>query len=112
MLFWELVTVVRPELDEAKRALSDPRWATYSDWVRRFPELVHDQRREILDSEVPPDLARALLAVLKTRYRVRDGWLREALLSETQTLSAVEVYDRYGGHCLQEVYEYSSYRVD
>ena|SRR6266705_1203646 len=115
MRFWMLTSYFRSEPHLLDKVFSDPRWHQYAEWFRDLSSLVNRQDRAVLDSEVPPELCRAALSLTPRKYILREGWLQEATEpkaeAEARRLSALDVYDRYGGECLEEIQESGSWHA-
>jgi hypothetical protein len=118
MRFWELVSAYRSEALMLQRLLDTERWRTpYGHWLEELDRLLNEQRRDVLDADVPVELARAAAAESSMTFSLdADGWLRKddsvARRSKRQTVTALEVHDRYGGSIIEEVLEYGSAFVD
>ena len=112
MKFWELVSVCRREPQLLQRLSENPAWAEYLVWVADFDRLVQTQDRSTLDSVLPDDACRQVLAGSTTTYFLSDGYLRVTRRAPSdQTLSAVDVFDQYGGSRLEEVQEAGLVRI-
>jgi hypothetical protein len=113
MRFWQLTSYFRSEEHLLREVLSNPKWSLYANWFKNFAWLVNNQDRAVLDSELPAELCRAALSLTKRKYLIRAGHLYEAFNPEETgkepCLTALEIYDRYGGECLEEVAEKSSF---
>ena len=110
MKFWELNSIFRREPAALRAVLEKPRWAEYKRWHDQFDQLIDAQRREILDMEMPDALCRDALGIYPRKFIVRDGWLREC---ETGgDLTALEVYQRFGGSVIEDAQEKGTAYVD
>jgi hypothetical protein len=114
MKFWCLVSYCRSCRDKLGAVFEDPKWAQYAALYRAFDESVLKQDRSRLDFELPNELCREALSFSPETYVVEEGNLRLAFPSDDKKLkrlTALDVFDLYGGDCLEEVAEYSSYKV-
>jgi hypothetical protein len=111
MKFWLLVSVLRSESAGLRRVLSDAKWREYADWHAHLDEYVRIQDRSVLDAAVPDELCRAALALSPTKYELTEGRLTAIGSSGAGTrsaLSALDVYNSFGGEILEDVAEYGS----
>jgi hypothetical protein len=109
MKFWELVAVCCDEPGILEHLGDRPEWNEYLDWWHREAALADNQERDKLDRQMPDELCRHLLVRTRTRYRISNGYLRQASANGVgPTYSAVEIYDRYGGSVLEHVREKGS----
>ena len=107
MKFWELVSHCRDEPALLNRLADDPAWAAFLAWNQTFDQLVARQDRAKLDFELPDDACRHVLSNSGLRYEVSDGYVRTwHSRSAGEEISALEVFDRYGGSFLEDVNEY------
>ena len=118
MRFWELVSVFCDESHIIKATLQDERWAEYRRWYDQYSLFVGPQNREILDAEIPDELCRNIVSQSIKKYALFRGEnLRRGEqphpLGETplEVLSALEIYDRFGGRCFEEIKEFGSYII-
>lgn len=116
MRFWELASVLRSESACLQQVLRDPRWHQYAAWYAHFDELVAARDRAILDAELPVELCRAALALGSVRFCLAGGWLRKLEGAATDGdagafLTALQVFDDFGGKALEEVLEHGSFFV-
>ena len=116
MKFWSFVSFFRSEPDIINTISGDPKWSRYADFLRRFNDLVDEQNRTVLDMEMPDDLCRSALARSCKKFVLHDNHLVRVPSDVTHSapegsLSALEVYESYGGECLEEIEEHGSYRV-
>ena len=82
-------------------------------WLEEIKRIVNEQQRSILDAELPEELVVGALKSSKIRFVWSGGYLR-CFGSEPRSgdFSAVEAFLRYGGHALDEAYEYGSYEIE
>jgi len=118
MKFWELTSIFRAEPHILDAVLSDPQWLPFQSAYAQFSTLVAAQDRTILDAEVPDALARAVASQSQLRFRYYPEMKLLRLLERdffpeqvSQELNALEVYDRFGGSCMEEVLEKGSFVV-
>jgi hypothetical protein len=112
---WQLSSYFRSEPEKLRQVVSDPEWDEIAEHFRDIKELVQRQDRAKLDMELPDELCRQALALTERKYMLEQGHLyrcknepREQLMN---ILRAVQVFDLYGGGCLEEVEEYGSCRI-
>lgn len=115
MKFWELTSTFRTEPHILDAVLSDPQWLPFQSAYTQFSTLVAAQDRTILDTEVSDALARAVASQSHLRFRYYPEMKLLRLLEPdffpeqvNQELNALEVYDRFGGSCMEEVLEKGS----
>ena len=108
MKFWQLTSLLRERaspIADAARGRSE--WRKFGDWLAQEDELIRLQDREKLDTELPDDYVRAVLAYVDmTFYLATDGWLRRHRVhSGDEKLTALEAFNRCGGELLEDVIE-------
>lgn len=115
MKFWELISAFRSETPILTTVFFDPQWHKFQTWYTQSSALINTQNREILDAEVPDALARAVASksALRFWYYPDMKLLRLAKFDyfpeqARQMLTALEVYDRFGGSWIEEVLEKGS----
>ena len=115
MKFWELTSTFRTEPHILDAVLSDPQWLPFQIAYTQFSTLVATQDRTILDAEVPDALARSVASQSQLRFRHYPEMKLLRLLERdffpgqvSEELNALEVYDRFGGSCMEEVLEKGS----
>jgi len=116
MKLWNLVSFLRTEQSILKTIFSDAKWSSYEEVFRNFDALVQKQDRAVLDAELPDALCRQALSLSKRKYTLdRDHLSRIPdaynTYETTKLLTALNVYDSFGGECLEEVEESGSCRV-
>ena len=115
MKFWELTSTFRTEPHILDTVLSDPQWLPFQSAYAQLSTLVATQNRTILYAEVPDALARAVASQSQLRFRYYPEMKLLRLLEPdffpeqvSQALNALEVYNRFGGSCMEEVLEKGS----
>ena len=115
MKFWELTSIFRTEPHILDTVLSNPQWLPFQSAYAQFSALVATQDRTILDAEVPAALARAVASQTQLRFRYYPEMKLLRLFEPdffpeqaSQELNALEVYERFGGSCMEEVLEKGS----
>lgn len=115
MKFWMLVSHFYSEPRKLETIFSDPKWTRYAESFRNFARLVHEQDRAALDAELPPELCRQALSLSTQIYVIERGNLYEIPgpdgLPAKNCLTALEVFESYGGECLEEVREYGCWKI-
>jgi hypothetical protein len=115
MRFWELVSAFRSLDGVLERVLNSPPWrAIYADSLRQIDALVLRQDRSVLDASVPLELSRSISALDPRRWTFDPvtGVLRARMASEPgEALTTLQVHDRFGGSCIEEVCERGSVTV-
>jgi hypothetical protein len=114
MTFLDLITLLKSDDDALARVLADQRYsayaASYAGLVRDAPE----QEAVSASSPLPEELCRWAVALLKARYCLHGQWLRkdlEAGAAGEGSLTALAVFDRYGGEPLVWVEELGAFDV-
>jgi hypothetical protein len=94
-------------------ASSQENWKQFVIWFEDFGKLVHAQDRSKLDYELPDGMVRLALAHSEeVCFLSKDGWLRSWRMSpDDELLPALEVYQRYGGDVLEDVFEKGVVRI-
>lgn len=107
MKLWQLVSIMDDSRILQSLASSQEEWKNLELWFAEFGKLVQVQDRVKLDYELPESLVNlALSRSKKICFLSGDGWLRSWPMSaDDQSLSALEVYKRYGGTILERVLE-------
>ena len=115
MKFWELTSIFRTEPHILDTVLSNPQWLPFQSAYAQFSALVATQDRTIQDAEVPAALARAVASQTQLRFRYYPEMKLLRLFEPdffpeqaSQELNALEVYERFGGSCMEEVLEKGS----
>lgn len=111
MKFWELISAFRSERDILEFILGKPQWKEFGDHFKNFTSLVKEQNRTILDQQVPYELIKEVCQMSKLKFYLYDTNLRSTKLfgdDNFEELSSLEVFLRYGGECIEEVFEYGS----
>ncbi len=115
MKFWELTSTFRTEPHILDVVPSDPQWLPFQSAYAQFSTLIATQDRTILDAEVPDALARAVANQSQLRFRYYPEMKLLRLVEPdffpgqiSQELNALEVYDRFGGSCMEDVLEKGS----
>lgn len=119
MKFWELTSIFRTEPHILETVLSDPQWLPFQSAYAQLAAIVAAQDRTILYAEVPDTLASAVASQSQLRFRHYPEMKLLRLLEPdffpeqvSQELNALEVYDRFGGSCMEEVLEKGSCVVE
>jgi hypothetical protein len=108
MKLWQLVSIMPDDTPLLQSiASSQENWKQFVIWFEDFGRLVEVQDRSKLDYVLPDGLVRLALARSeKVCFLSKDGWLRSWRMSpDDELLSALEVYQRYGGDVLEDVFE-------
>lgn len=112
MKLWELESVCRSQPWLLERLTDRPEWTVYADSYRDFAELVRRQDREKLDAELPDEACRHVLGASRTEYYEADGYLRTRRHTPAdRVITPLEIFNRYGGHFLEDVTEAGLARV-
>jgi len=110
MTFIDLVGILMTQDNALSRIADDPRFAAH---LAAFTSDDSEVRR-LLEVELPEELRVAGLAAAVVRYRLVGDWLRkEAASGETEgeSLSARQVYERYGYRALEVVEQLAAFDV-
>ena len=115
MKFWELTSAFRDEKDILKSILRDPKWQTFRDSHENLENIAKNQNREILDQEIPHQLAFEVCSQSNKRFFYYPSrlpkllstfqWQRNSPNEEMEILSAVDILKRFGGSKIEEVFE-------
>lgn len=115
MKLWELLSIFRTESHILNAVFSAPQWQQFQTAYTQFSALIATQNRTMLDAEVPDALARAVASQSQLCFRyypemkllrlVEPDFFPEQV---SQELNALEVHDRFGGSCMEEVLEKGS----
>lgn len=115
MKLWELISTFRSEPHILDAVLSDPQWLPFQTAYTQFSTLIATQNRTMLDAEVPDALAQAVASQSRLCFRHYPAMKLLRLLEPdffpeqvSQELNALEVYERFGGSCMEEVLEKGS----
>jgi hypothetical protein len=112
MKFWELVSVCRSKPHLLERLADRPDWAQYLDWYHDFNRLVRTRDRTKLDAEIPEDACVHVLTELRMPYYEADTHIRLRRHNHTDKVrTAVDIYRRFGGTCLEDVNEFGLARI-
>jgi hypothetical protein len=117
MSLWEVISGFREHPAALSSVLSSPAWREkYWEHFCQFPQLVENQDRTILDEPIPLELTRQLCSACgKELYLIaQEGSLLSYKPTPTttfQTLSLLEVHERYGPAVIEEVLERSVAKV-
>jgi len=115
MKFWELTSAFRDYEKQLGATLNFERWKSpYGEWFGNIDNLVENQDREKLDSEVPEELVLEVAREIGNSLilYLGKGYLRSRHHSTTDIeLDALQVIQSYGGEALEEVLEKSIVEV-
>ncbi|NQT39639.1 MAG: hypothetical protein HQ581_19230 [Planctomycetes bacterium] len=113
MMFWQLTSAFRGNPSALQAVLERPEWHEYLAWFQDFGKLVDTQDRAILDAELPDGLCRECLKECSLMFFIKDGFLVHCVPTNTpessQVLSALEVFERFGGTAIEDACEYGSF---
>ena len=117
MRFWQLVSVFRDQRSTLHAVLERPQWRHYLPWLHDFSHLVQTENRAVLDSTLPDELCRDALQLLQIAFYLEGGWLHPSTEYRpapacAEVLTALQVFDRFGGEVMEDTLEYGSYKVD
>lgn len=117
MKFWELTSAFREEEYILKAVLQQGKWKSFNDNYENLETIVRKQNREILDKEIPYQLAFEVCSRSQQKFWYYPN--REPSLLSTfpwqlkssnelfEILNAVDVLNRFGGSIIEEVREKS-----
>jgi hypothetical protein len=108
MKLWQLMSIMDGEKALLRSiASSQTGWGQFVTWIDDFENLVRAQDRSKLDYVLPDDMVRLALARSeKACFLDMDGWLRSRRMSPDDVLLPVlEIYQRFGGDLLEEVFD-------
>lgn len=107
MKLWELVSVCRQEPHLLDRLGDQPEWSTYLELARR-----HGLGRVDLDRELPDAACDHVLQASGLVLHHQHGYVRvRSHGSDGDILPVVEVFRRWGGRFLEDVFEYGLVEV-
>lgn len=113
MKFWELTSVMWSERRALETSLIKPEWDRYYEWYLNYDRLVDEQDREKLDAIVPDKLVSEILSQSKQTFFQGEGWLRSyRFAKDDEEVSALAVFEKFGGRALDEVLEKGSFKFD
>ena len=117
MKFWEAISTFRNDKDLLNQVFSDGKWrSAYFEMFSKFDEYVQQQDRAILDAPLPTELTRDIAAqYTKAKFLLCPEQRLLRLVNEDDPvkqgcieLTAIEVFDRFGGSVIEEVMEFGS----
>jgi hypothetical protein len=117
MKLWQLTSIMREkgEFEAIKTvALSKPEWQEFAVWLQDLHALVVTQDRVKLDYILPEDLVLdALTRTDRSCFLSNDGRIMRSYRSspDDESIPLAEAYRRYGGHALEEAFEFGSIAV-
>ncbi|XDD53001.1 hypothetical protein AB3N62_10955 [Leptospira sp. WS4.C2] len=116
MKFWQLLSVFRDHKEELKYTLINDAWKNpYLEWYVDFENIVKNQKRDILDFEIPIQLALEVAMLLGNKtfgFLSINGWLRSYKSSENDIeLTSYEIIDRFGLSVLEDVQEFGNTKI-
>jgi hypothetical protein len=115
MKLWELSSYFRSEPGKLNDVVNDPRWVELAPHFRNLTRLVGRQDRAALDMQLPDAMCRQALTLTDRIYTDHGGNLIEITRRprdpSQKVLTALQVFDCYGGHYLEEVQEHGCCRV-
>jgi len=108
MTFLDLVSLLT-QGESLNNVASDPRFEAY---VAAFAA----RERALLDAELPAELCSAGVSLICTRYRLVGDWLRKESPggvgeTEGESLSASQVFERWGYEALEAVEQLAAFDV-
>ncbi|WP_276501403.1 hypothetical protein [Terrimonas pollutisoli] len=114
MKFWELTSAFRSETDNLKSVLLKDSWTKFKSHYDNLNEIIQRQDRQILDEEIPFQLAKEVreLSKLKfylyyknTPYRLTT-W-KQGTDEPFEEISSLDILLRFGGSYIEETLERS-----
>ena len=113
MKFWQMVSIFRADVSLLRSVFEREQESAYLTWLADFNEIVRSQDRQILDSPLSERVVRKALQASRLRFRCSAGLLKPIANLDTngQSLSALDVYLKYGGNALEDALEYGSVAV-
>lgn len=114
MKFWALVSTFREEKDVLMNVIIRPEWELYFSWYKNYDTLVKEQKRELLDAEMPVEFCLSVLSACNWKFtlcenRFGQGKVLARVLEDDEScvmLTATDVYMRFGGDSLADIQEY------
>jgi len=114
MKFWELRSIFRSEIDLLGQTLNQKKWQKYFDNYMNLDQIIKVQNRDILDEEIPDDLAIEICSKSQIKFwfypQMRPPHLSSYKFADTypvDELSARDAFIKFGGHNLEEALEKS-----
>lgn len=117
MKFWELISVTRGERSVVIRAAGvKPEWAVFGEWATTYDDIIARQDRAKLDLDLDPDFVRAALIASHLRFYLttKPGYpvmCKDRVSPQDSMMLALEAFDLYGGHAMEQTVEFGSYRI-
>ena len=118
MKFWELISAFREEPKIIRQVLKQKKWKTYYAQYKRFPDIVRQQNRDILDEELPFDLCYEIAVKSNKEYWLSFQETPQVLynyrpdIEDLERLLPVEILVRFGGSKIEDAHEYSYTNVE
>ncbi len=114
MKFWELTSAFRSETENIKTVLEKPIWTKYKTYFDNLDLLVKQQDRNILDEEIPFELAYEVCQLSKIKfwlyYKRQSNQLtnfKQGTEEPFEEVSALDILTRFGGSYIEETLEKS-----
>src|SRR5262245_11368906 len=104
MKFWELTSAFRLEKNNLVSVLSKPEWEKYRLHYLNLDKLVKEQNREVLDEEIPFQLAKEICELSRLTFFLYYKDIPHLLASYQQgdkepyeVVSPLDILLRFGG---------------
>lgn len=115
MKFWELISAFRKERNILISTLGQTKWKKFRLYFNSFDQLVKLQNREILDMEIPFELAKEVCTKSELKFYLYSQDLPLLLRSSSKAtnekfelVSPLDILLKYGGRHIEEALEKGS----
>jgi hypothetical protein len=112
MKFWELTSAFRSETDNLESVLAKDSWTKFKSQYDNLKEIVQRQDRQILDEEIPFQLAKEVCELSKLKFYLYYKDTPHRLASYQQgndtpfeEISPLDILIRFGGSYIEETME-------
>ena len=115
MKFWELISAFRSEKENLISVLNKSKWRKFRVNFENIDQIIINQNREILNEEIPFDLAKEACEKSKLKFYLYHENNRQVLRSNQlstkgkfEEITPLEILLRFGGKFLEETLEKGS----
>lgn len=114
MKFWELTSIFLSEEALLRQVLNQNKWQKYFDNYMNLDQIVKVQNRNILDEEIPDDLAIEICSKSQIKFwfypQMKPPRLSSYKFANTYPVDELSIQDafiKFGGHKIEEAHEKS-----
>ena len=112
MKFWELTSAFRSEINNLQTVLAKDQWTRFKSYYDNLNKIVQRQERQILDEEIPFQLAKEVCELSKLKFYLYYKDTPHRLASYQQgsdtpfeEISSLDILLRFGGSFIEETME-------